>query len=91
MLQSVLMKEEFPKQQGLQDTLFLQHFDQYESGISQFVQIIHVNGNHWLCVSNQFSPERTVDVCDCSPGNGISCSLQRQVAVLLNCQSQFYD
>ena len=78
----MLIKEEFPKKQGIQDTLFLQHFDQYESGISQFVQIIHVNGNHWLCVSNKFSPG-TVDVYDCSPGNGIS-SLQRQVAVILN-------
>ncbi len=26
---SVLIKEEFPKQLGLQDTLLLQHFDQY--------------------------------------------------------------
>ena len=84
---SVLMKEEFPNQQGLQNTLFLQHFDQYGSGISQFVQIIHVNGNHWLCVSNKFSPEGTVDVYDCSPGNGISPSFQHQVAVILNCQS----
>ena len=28
-----------------------------------------------------------VDVYDCSPGNGVSPSLQRQVAVILNCQS----
>ena len=85
---SVLMKE--PKQQRLQDTLFLQHFDQYESGISQFVQIIHVNGNHWLCVSNKFSPEGTVDVYDCSLSNDISPSLQRQVAVILKCQSSSF-
>ncbi len=35
---SVLIKEEFPKQHGLQDTLLLQRFDQYESEDSQFVQ-----------------------------------------------------
>ena len=54
------------------------------------MQIIHVNGNHWLCVSNKFSPEGTVDVYDCSPGNGISPSLQHQVVVILNCQSSSF-
>ncbi len=48
---SVLIKEEFPKLHGLQDTLLLQRFDQYESEDSQFVQIIHVYGNHWLCMA----------------------------------------
>ncbi len=66
---SVLIKEEFPKQLGLQDTLLLQRFDQYESEDSQFVQIVHVNGNHWLCVSNKFCP---------APGTGFSPSLKRQ-------------
>ncbi len=75
---SVLIKEEFPKQLGLQDTLLLQRFDQYESEDSQFVQIVHVNGNHWLCVSNKFCPAGTVDIYDCSPGTGFSPSLKRQ-------------
>ncbi len=75
---SVLIKEEFPKQLGLQDTLLLQHFDQYESEDSQFVQIVHVNGNHWLCVSNKFCPAGTVDIYDCSPGTRFSLSLKRQ-------------
>ncbi len=83
---SVLIKEEFPKQHGLQDTLLLQRFDQYESDDSQFVQIIHINGNHWLCVSNKFCPAGTVDVYDCSPGTGSSPSLKRQIAVVLKCK-----
>ncbi len=74
----MLIKAEFPKQLGLQDTLLLQRFDQYESEDSQFVQIVHVNGNHWLCVSNKFCSAGTVDIYDCSPGTGISPSLKRQ-------------
>ena len=81
------MKEEFPKQQGLQNTLILQNFDKYESENSQFVQIIHVNGNHWLCVSNKFCPAGTVDVYDCSPGIAFSPSLKRQIAVILKSKS----
>ncbi len=74
---SVLIKEEFPKQLGLQDTLLLQRLDQYESEDSQFVQIVHVNGNHWLCVSNKFCPAGTVDIIyNCSPGTGFSPSLK---------------
>ncbi len=74
----MLIKEEFPKQLGLQDTLLLQHFDQYESEDSQFVQIVYVNGNHWRFVSNKFCPAGTVDIYDCSPGTGFSPSLKRQ-------------
>ena len=83
---SVLMMEEFPQQHGLQDTLLLQHFDQYQSENSQFIQIVHVNGNHWLCVSNKFCPAGTVDVYDCSPGTGFAPSLKRQIAVVLKCK-----
>ncbi len=83
---SVLIKEKFPKQHGLQDTLLLQRFDQYESEDSQFVQIVHVNGSHWLCMSYKFCPAGTVDVYDCSPGTGFSLSLKRQIAVVLKCK-----
>ena len=76
----VLMKEQFPHQQGLQDTLLLQHLGKYDYGVNQFIQVLHINGNHWLCISNKFSPIGTVDVFDCS---GNSLSLKKQIAVLL--------
>ena len=88
---SILMKEQFPHQQGLRDTLLLQHLGKYDSGVNQFIQILHINGNHWLCISNKFSPIGTVDVLDCSAGNGNSLSLKKQIAVLLKCVSSFFS
>ena len=84
-----LLKEQFPLQQGLQDTILLQH-GKYDSGINCLVQVIHINGNHWVCVSNKFSPKGTVDVLDCSSGNGNSTSLKRQLAIILKCRSAFF-
>ena len=84
-----LLKEQFPLQQGLQDTLLLQH-GKYDSGINCLVQVIHINRNHWVCVSNKFSPKGTVDVFDCSSGNGNSTSLKRLLAIILKCRSAFF-
>ena len=45
----------------------------------------------WLCISNKLSPIGTVDVFDCSAGNGNSLSLKKQIAVLLKCVSSFFS
>lgn len=58
-----LLKERFPNQNGLEDTCSLCYKNQWNSVPESFVQILFVNGNHWLCVSNKLSKD-SVEVFD---------------------------
>ena len=60
-----MLKLKFPNQNGLQDTSYLRDKLQWKSNVKKFVQIIHVDGCHWACVSNKFSlKENTVQLYD---------------------------
>ena len=59
-----LMKRKFPSQNGLQDTCVLEQKGIWPSCADDFVQVIHVQPNHWACVSNIFSPAGVVDLYD---------------------------
>ncbi len=80
-----LLREQFPLQQGLQDTLLVEQCRTYHSGTNNFVQILYINGNHWVCTSNRFSPAGAVDVFDCSTCSRNSRTLKRQLALILQC------
>ena len=81
-----LLRKQFPYQQGLQDTLLIEQCGTYRSGNDYFVQIVYVNGNHWVCASNKFSPPGAIDVFDCSSSSN-STNLKRQLAIMLKCPS----
>jgi Ulp1 family protease len=78
------MAQKFPAQHGLQDTLTLDKFDRYQSSNEDFVQLINVAGNHWVCASNRLSPPGIVHVYDSLPSSSInSSSLHRQIAAIV--------
>lgn len=82
-----LLRKQFPSQNGLQDTLVLEHTGEYNSQSEDFVQVLHVSGNHWVCASNLFAPEGCVDVYDSMPAYSYKCaSLEQQLAVILKCK-----
>lgn len=50
-----LLKEQFPDVCGLQDTLIFQAAEyggMVGSPEGQFIQILHINGNHWVCLTS---------------------------------------
>jgi len=61
---NTLLRSMYPGQNGLQDTCLLEQRGVWASKSEGFVQIIHVSPDHWVCLSNKFSPEGTVDLFD---------------------------
>ena len=58
-----LIHEQFPSISGLADTLLLS-LGTWGCSPENAVQIIHVDGNHWICVSTIGCPPGTIDVYD---------------------------
>ena len=46
-----ILKKDYPSVKGLQDTLLQQNFS-WDIPTSDFVQVLHVNGNHCITISN---------------------------------------
>ncbi len=59
-----LLKQQFHSQNGLQDTCILTQKGVWASELEEFVQIVFISSNHWVCVSNKFSPAGSVDMFD---------------------------
>ena len=57
---NLLLRRLFPSQNGLQDTLHLIEKHQWRSTPKKFVQIVHVGGFHWACISNKLSPSASL-------------------------------
>ena len=62
-----LLKLQFTRQNGLQDTHYLFKKKQWNSNPSDFVQIIYVDPNHWACLSNVFTDSTSIDLYDSLP------------------------
>lgn len=58
-----LLKARFLNQNGLQDTCLLSK-KRWNSKPEEFIQILHVAGNHWVCASNKLSADHTVEIFD---------------------------
>ena len=82
---NTLLRQQHPGQNGLQDTLELSKNLKWRSNSVDFVQIVHVSQNHWVCVSNILSPPDIVEVFDSLPAT-FSSTLKRQVAAVLRCR-----
>ena len=65
-----ILKKDYPSVKGLQDTLLQQNFS-WDIPTSDFVQVLHVNGNHWITISNIGVSDNSVNVYD-SLYNGIT-------------------
>ncbi len=59
-----MLKQRYPRQNGLLDTSYLRDRKTWLSVPDEFVQILCVNDCHWACVSNVFSEHGSVDLYD---------------------------
>ena len=82
---SKLLRLQFPRQNGLQDTSYLLQKSVWNSSPRNFIQIIYVDPGHWACLSNIFCrDDETVDLYDsahttpCEDG-----SIVKQVSLIL--------
>ena len=73
-----LLKEKYPEQNGLLSTQLLAKKLEWNSNNKDFVQVVHVSGNHWVCTSNKFSAPGVCDVYD-SMSPSLSPTLSRQI------------
>ena len=61
---------------------------QWTSTSTNFVQVINIDSQHWVCSSNIGCPEGVVDVYDSIPAYSIgSTTLKKQIATILNTKS----
>ena len=76
-----LIKEAFPEAQGLQDTMSLQTTSQQ---LGQFVQVMHINNNHWITISTLNCLPGTMQVFD-SLGGRVTMGTKVQIATIIQC------
>lgn len=79
---SKLLQKQYPNQNGLRSTQLLAKKLKWQSSNVDFVQIVHVGGNHWVCASNALSSPGVCDVYDSMPASHSS-TLTRQVAAIM--------
>lgn len=87
---NILLRKQFPAQNGLQDTLELSKKLQWRSSSTDFVQIIHVSQNHWVCVSNCLTPPGVVEVYDSLPAT-FNATLLKQIAAIVRCEGEKFS
>ena len=79
-----LLRKQHPHQNGLCNTLVLAETMQSNSPPQDFVQIVNLSRQHWVCVSNVLSSPGVVDVYDSIPAYSRgSNTLQQQIAAIL--------
>ena len=83
---NTLLRQQYPGQNGLQDTLELSNeVEIQQRKLCPDSQSMHVSQNHWVCVSSILSPPDIVEVFDSLPAT-FSSTLKRQVAAVLRCR-----
>ena len=87
-----LVSCQFPKQNGFQCPLLLGELLNYGSSNEDFVQIVNLSRQHWVCVSNIFSSPGVVDVYDSIPSYSMkSFALQTQVATIMKSSAKSFQ
>ena len=79
----IILRKMYPRQNGLQNTLVLQSQLSWRSSDKDFVQIVHISNNHWVCVSNRWCPPGVCDVYD-SLAPSFCSSLITQIKCMVN-------
>ena len=86
-----LLSEQFPSINGLQSPLVLGEFFAYNSSNQDFIQIVNITRQHWVCVANVISSPGIVEVYDSKPAFSISSySLRKQVAAIMKTDSKSF-
>ena len=79
-----LLKAQYPHISGLQSVILTEKYALIPQP-DEFLQILNVNGNHWILLSTIGCPPATINVYDSLHGN-LSPPAQRVVADLLQCK-----
>ncbi len=88
---NALLRKTYPAQNGLQDTLALQEKLMWKSEPTDFVQVISISRNHWVCASNVLSSPGVVDVYDSLPscmGKASFTMLKTQLAAVVKTEDE---
>ena len=86
-----LLLAQFPSQNGLQDPLLLVNLKKYNSSRDKFVQVINVNNQHWICISNKLCSAGVVEVFDTLPHlSKNSETVYSQVATILRSEDKSF-
>ena len=88
-----LLKQSFPHQNGLCDPSYLaEKFLWSASSSNKFIQIMHVGGNHWVCLSNMLCEGDVVELFDSMHTNReVDDTTKQQAATILCCQSPSFS
>lgn len=87
-----LVSCQFPAQNGVQCPLLLSELLKYGSSNEDFVQIVNLSRQHWVCVSNIFSSPGVVDVYDSIPRYSMkSFALKTQVATIMKSSARSFQ
>ena len=85
-----LLRKAFPTQEGLNDTSVLSERLSWPSKPNKCVQIIHVSGCHWACLSNRFCGDGEIDLYDCFHTNPTkSEGIMKQACTILQSEESF--
>ena len=82
-----LIKEAFPHIGGLQVTT-LGEILAFQMERREFVQVLHVNNNHWITVSNIQCTSGNVNIFDCNLGMDISHRTKQLICSLVRSQDK---
>ena len=82
LLVNSILKREYPEADGLQDTVLQQNCS-WKVPVSEFVQFLHVEGNHWTTISNIGEKENCVNLYD-SLYCGVSQTRKELIANYIN-------
>ena len=87
-----LLQKQHPKVNGLQDLLLLYERQQWRSSCDNFVQIICVARQHFVCASNINCPPGVVDVYDSLPSYSVkSSTLRKQLAAIVRTDKPAFE
>ena len=79
-----LLRKQYRSQNGLCNTIVLAKMMRWDSTPQDFVQIVNLSSQHWLCVSNKLTSPGVVDVYDSMPAYSLgSHTLRQQIASIL--------
>ena len=88
-----LAHDQFPFLNGFQDqlTLVTSHLP-YRSPSLDFIQIINISNQHWVCASNVLCMADTVEIYDSKPCHSIgAATLHTQIAKILKVREKSFD
>ena len=88
-----LLRHQYPKQNGLQDTILLAERSLWDSEPNRFIQIINISRQHWVCASTYVGcPEDVVDIYDSIPAYSTgSSTLRKQVAAIIHTTNPTFE